>query len=331
MFANAGSRGGRSRTQRSVSDPFHWDSAGNTLDINGGWTSIIPLSSTGGTYVVSVGSSVTGTGNFASSARLIFGSDFSLAWSPAFVGVELANAAGTATTNLQAGGIGCSGLTASTFVDSPEVELGYAGWRGSNQAISLNSSNSGICWTPTSFAATPDTGLIRSSTRVVGFSDGLGVNTNGWMNWAGERRVTTNFTSSSATLTAITGISSVALQAGRNYAFKAWLAVTGSSLGGVQIGITCSSTTITTLLSDGYMHDAGVMRGSSVGVITSTGTPVCAVSSATVTSSNPAIRVDGMIRVASSGLFGLTLAQSTASATQTIVSSGSYMIVYDMP
>lgn len=179
----------------------------------------------------------------------------------------------------------------------------------------------------------PSAGFYRVADKVIGFADNSNppASVSGWMQWAGQARVTANFTSSNATLTAITGISSVALQAGRNYAFKAWLAVTGSSLAGVQVGITCSSTTITTLLSDGYMHDAGVMRGSSVGVIASTGTPVVAVSSATVTSSNPAIRIDGMIRVASSGLFGLTLAQSTASATQTVVSSASFMIVYDMP
>lgn len=326
MFASAGSRGGRSRTQRSPSDPFHWDPVGNTLDLNGGWTAIVPMSS-GPTYTVSLGSSVTGTGNYVSNgARLIFGSDFSIAWSPNFVSATIANAAGTASVNLVGGLFTGSAFSAGNSVTTSEIELGGAVWRGSNQAVTLTTSNSGICWSPPSLGSTPDTGLVRASTHVVAFSDGLSVNHNGWMNWAGQQRVLSDFSLSTNTLTNVTGISSVPLMGGRAYGFDAWLSCTcGAAAGGVKFAITCTSTTITSLLVD-----CATINGSSVtqSIATSTNTAIGGVTTAT---STPVARISGLIRPGSSGLFGIQFAQNATNATASVVSSGSWLMVYDMP
>lgn len=256
----------------------------------------------------------------------------------------------TATVGIQAGGTGntgrslnivCGGTVSISAASNIQLTPGFDSLQVRNNMLLISNGGSGqtplvinnaaIFWAPTN-AYVLDIGINRAAGSVLQINNGSsGVIAGAYLNWGGEARTTANFTSSTSTLTAITGLSSVVIQAGHNYSFEAWLAVTGSSLAGVQVGITCSSTTITTLLSDGFLLDAGVIRGSSVGVISSTGTPVTAVSSSTVTSSNPSIRINGMIRVASSGLFGLTVAQSTASGTQTIVSSGSWLLVYDMP
>ena len=239
--------------------------------------------------------------------------------------------ANTLTIGTQAGG---SGTLRSIQITGKASSGGNYLLDGANKSMAWDSAGiylatgGGLGWSNTGDPyATTVASLINVTTTVLGFGGGnFASGPVGWMQWAGERRVTSNVSvSNSTTLATVTGISSVVIQNGRTYSFEAWLPCScGASAGGVQFGITCSSTVITTLTADCL-----VVAGSSVtqSVTSSTGTSIGGVTTA---SSQPVARINGTIN-ASSGTFGILFAQNASNGTASVVSSGAYLLVYDMP
>ena len=178
--------------------------------------------------------------------------------------------------------------------------------------------------------AAADAGLIRVTAGVVG----PGVNSvgiaNGWLQWGGEARVTSNFSgaSSNIALADITGLS-VNVQAGRTYAFYAYLACqTTTAAAGLRAGIggTCTATNI---VYDGYCLDTNTTKGQARaaalgGVVANSGT--------LTTATGAIIEIQGEITVNVAGTLTVQIAQSVSTAASPpVVLQGSYLWVHDMP
>jgi hypothetical protein len=148
----------------------------------------------------------------------------------------------------------------------------------------------------------------------------------GWLNYAGQTRVTADVAfTSTTTLAAITGLS-VNVQAGRTYAFEAELYVTDASSGGVQAAIagTCTATAIQ---YTGYTIADDAIEGKANA--TALGTAVG--STQTIETTGIIVRITGVITVNAAGTLLVQAAQNTSNATATTVKRGSYFIVQDMP
>ncbi|MBA0084304.1 MAG: hypothetical protein HRJ53_04845, partial [Acidobacteria bacterium Pan2503] len=104
-------------------------------------------------------------------------------------------------------------------------------------------------------SSNPDIGLSRAAAKVLQINDGVGLNANGWFNFGGQTRVTSNVTfTSTTTLATVTGLS-VNVQAGRTYHFRAELSFTDAAAGGIKAAIagTCTATNI---VYDGWITDS---------------------------------------------------------------------------
>jgi hypothetical protein len=184
-----------------------------------------------------------------------------------------------------------------------------------------------LMWSPN------DASISRTVAKVVRVGDG-GVNANGWMQWAGQARVTSNFSgaSSNTTCAAITGLS-VNVQAGRTYAFYAYLGFdTTSTAAGARaaIGGTCTATAI---MYDGYVLDTNTQKGQANVTSLNTGAATPAIIAASLTTAtNAIIEIQGTITVNAAGTLTVMIAQGTSTASSApVVKRGSYFWVQDMP
>ncbi len=171
----------------------------------------------------------------------------------------------------------------------------------------------------------PSTFLFSDATKVIRIGDGASI-TDGWVQWAGEKRVSTQFDKSADTgLATITGLS-VALQAGRTYSFRAYLHVSPDAVGGHKYAVgTPDTLTATSIIyqvnSTNNSTNANIINsrqtalGGSVGVVSGT---------------VDYTEIVGTITVNVAGTLAIQFAQNVASGTSSVL-VGSFMIVQDMP
>lgn len=190
------------------------------------------------------------------------------------------------------------------------------------------SSNSGFLFVPNVNAEnTPDSGITRAGPKVVNFNDGVGVNANGWFNFAGEVRVSADAFVPTSSFTNVTGLA-VSLTTGRSYSFETYLTSTDAPNGGIQVALSgTNGLTASPIIYDGWTMDSNVTRGQ--GNATSLGV---AVGGTTTTSSGGIVTlIRGLITVGVGGILNIQAAQKVNSATATTIKQGSHMIVHDMP
>lgn len=209
-----------------------------------------------------------------------------------------------------------------------------AGLTASPVAMYLPSSGAGVIvqssgqffWANGSAATgSVDTSVARIAAGVVAAS-AADASPSGFIQWAGQKRVTSDFSRTSSTaLTNVTGLS-VNVQAGRTYSFEAWLDCTDAAAGGVQaaIGGTATATSIAYI---GYTVADNAIKGKANA--TALGTAVG--STTTTETTGIVIIINGTITVNAAGTLTVQFAQNTSNGTASIVKQGSYFIVHDMP
>lgn len=274
---------------------FDWTTTSNVLTIG---------TQAGGTgtpraVVVSSSGAIVNVGTSALSLSLVADGNFSLSTSGGFI-----------VSQSDGGGV--------NWISRRDVSTG----------IRL-SSLTPICWAGSN---RPDTdpgevGFLRAAAKVVQFTDGTGNNRNGWFNYAGQSRVTSDFTvTSSTTLTTITGLT-VNVQAGRTYTFEAEISWTDAAAGGIQAAI-AGTATATNIVYDGWIIDSAANGIKGNAQATALGT---AVASSTTTGTAGHLTIKGTITVNAAGTLLVQGAQNTSNGTATTFKRGSYFIVQDMP
>src|SRR5262245_9259091 len=184
-----------------------------------------------------------------------------------------------------------------------------------------------VQWGPGSPTATADLGLRRGATSVLQITDATSA-ANGWMQWAGLKRVTSDFSVTSQTaLQNVTDLV-VALQAGQTYTFLAYLTCTCAAAGGVKAAVAATGgLTATNIIYDGWTNDTNAMKGQANA--TALGTTVA--STTTTATTGLVIEIRGTITVNVGGNLQIQFAQNTSSGTASIVKRGSYLLVFNMP
>jgi hypothetical protein len=171
----------------------------------------------------------------------------------------------------------------------------------------------------------PDTGLSRATSKVIQFNDGT-ADANGWANWAGEARVTSDVViSSSTTLANVAGLS-VNLQAGRTYSIEAEIFWTDLAAAGIQLSLG-GTATVTSLIFDVIAIDNNLLRtfygGTALGA--------AALNLATTTSTIGHATIKGTFQVNAAGTLTVMAANGTSTASGTTIKRGSRMLCEDMP
>ena len=175
-------------------------------------------------------------------------------------------------------------------------------------------------------AEAPVVGFAPNAPKVMRISDG-GNNANGWLQWAGQTRVTSvvNF-NNTTTLGTVTGLS-VNVQAGRTYGFEADLSFTCTPAQGIRVAIggTCTATAI---VYDGWIVDSGAngIKGNAQSTALAG-----VVANAATTGGAGHVKISGTITVNAAGTLLAQAAQSVAAANNTAVLQGSKFLVWDMP
>jgi hypothetical protein len=174
---------------------------------------------------------------------------------------------------------------------------------------------------------TADAGIGRSAAKVVEFTDGTTGNTNGWMQWQGEARVTADVAfTSTTTLANITGLT-VNVAAGRTYSFQVEISWTDAAAGGIQLAMS-GTATATNIIYDGWIVDSAANGIKGNAQATALGT---AVANAATTGTAGHASIFGTITVNAAGTLTVQAAQSVSNGTATTIKRGSRMIVFDMP
>jgi len=166
-----------------------------------------------------------------------------------------------------------------------------------------------------------DIGFSRSAAKVVRIGDGA-ANTNGWMQWAGQARVTTQFDKTNNTLGNVTGLT-VNVQAGRTYESSATLYTTSNIAAGVQAAIagTCTATAI--------IYEGETTAAAAVGAQTRATALATAVGAVTAVTA-ARIDIEGTITVNAAGTLTVQFAQNVTNAAASSVLVGSVFTVYDV-
>lgn len=173
----------------------------------------------------------------------------------------------------------------------------------------------------------PDTGWSRIAATVIAAGNGSSADVSGYIQWGGQKRVTSDVTfTSTTTLATVTGLSAN-VAAGRTYSFVAELSWTDAAAGGLQLAIS-GTATATNIIYDGYIIDSAANGIKGNAQATALGT---AVASSTTTGTAGHAKVSGTITVNAAGTLLVQAAQNTSNGTATTIKRGSYFIVQDMP
>ena len=167
-----------------------------------------------------------------------------------------------------------------------------------------------------------DLGVRRVAANVASFSDG-GTNTNGWHQWVGETRNSSEFSKTNdTTLADVPGLS-VTVTSGRIYHFEFDGQINGTSSGGGQIffagtaNISTSGTRYT-----GYCIAGTVVAGFAV----NTG-----INFAPTVNNNLYCSIRGTFAPTSTGTITVQFAQNTLSPTSSILRANSTLFLWDTP
>jgi Repeat of unknown function (DUF5907) len=177
---------------------------------------------------------------------------------------------------------------------------------------------------------TADTVLTRAAAGVFAIGTVAAVgNRNGWMQWAGQARVTADVNSNNTTALAIATGLTVALTAGRTYSFDVDLSFTCTAAQGIRAAVVASGgLTATAIVYDGWIIDSAANGTKGNAQATALGTVVA---NAATTGTAGHVQIRGTITVNVAGSLEVHFAQSVAAANNTAVLRGSRMIVHDMP
>ena len=180
-----------------------------------------------------------------------------------------------------------------------------------------------ICGSTISFNNAIDHAIGRIAAGVIGIG---GTTPTNFYQWAGQARVTSDFSvTSSAVLTNVTGLS-VSLVAGRTYSFQAELYVTDAAAGGVQAAI-AGTATATAIQYTGYTVADNAIKGKT----NATALATAVGSTLTTETAGIVVRISGTITVNAAGTLTVQMAQNTSNGTATIAKRGSWFLVNDMP
>jgi hypothetical protein len=229
------------------------------------------------------------------------------------------------------------GTGAATFIFTAEnggtglAPGGYQFWVGANNKFSITASNGCNCVGNFDIAQFGGGSGPHLTSPINGGILGIGTigggSTDGWINWGGEARVTSDQTfTSTTTLANVSGLS-VTLLAGRTYSFVAEISWTDAAAGGLQLAIG-GTATVTNIIYDGYIIDSGANGIKGNAQATALGT---AVASSTTTGTAGHARIAGTITVNAAGTLTVQAAQNTSNGTATTIKRGSTFIVQDMP
>lgn len=191
---------------------------------------------------------------------------------------------------------------------------------GMNSGMALNWSSHGI--NPAGVSA-QDVGINRAAAKVNSFTDGT-TTAAGWFQWAGQKRVTSDFdTGNSTTLANITGLSAT-VQAGRTYSFEAVIPTASDVAAGVKFAI-AGTATATSIFYEGLLY-------SGAAVVAQTRSAALAGTVGAVTAVTAALcKISGTITVNAAGTLTVQMAQNVGNAVGSVALRGSYFIVQDMP
>jgi hypothetical protein len=206
----------------------------------------------------------------------------------------------------------------NTFTDASNYERGVFDWGTTSNTLTIGTQAAG---TGTARNVT----LLSAGNGVISLAKTAG-SLDGWIQWGGQARVTSDFSVTSSTaLTNVTGLS-VAVQAGRSYSFEAELYVTDAAAGGVQAAI-AGTATATAIQYTGYTIADNAIKGktNATALATAVGSTV------TTETAGIVVRITGTITVNAAGTLTVQMAQNTSNGTATIAKRGSYFIVQDMP
>lgn len=150
-----------------------------------------------------------------------------------------------------------------------------------------------------------------------------GLTTTKWLNWDGEKRVSTQFDKTSdTTLANVTGLS-ITVVAGRTYSFKAVLYTSSNVAGGVKAAI-AGTATATAITYEALTFDGAVLLAQTRA--TALGTTVGAVTAVTAA----LIVITGTITVNAGGTLTVQFAQNASNGAASSVLVGSVFIADDV-
>lgn len=149
------------------------------------------------------------------------------------------------------------------------------------------------------------------------------VDVNGWINYAGTSRVSTQFDkTTNTTLANITGLTST-LVAGRTYAFKARLFIDSSAVGGYKLAIAGTATATAIIYNINVLNNA-----TNAFTITSRQTALAGSAGAAVGTSEYG-EINGLITVNAGGTLTVQFAQNASNGTSSVL-VGSTLEVWDI-
>ena len=171
--------------------------------------------------------------------------------------------------------------------------------------------------------ASNDISISRAAAKIWQLGDGS-ANANGWLNYAGQKRVTAQFDKTDTTLANVTGLS-VNVIAGRTYRFRAVLFVDANSTGGSKYAV--SGTATATAIR---YHIKAINDSTNTMVITNRQTVLGGSGAGQAGSTGLKVEIEGVITVNAAGTLTVQFAQNAASGTSSVL-VGSTLTVEDIP
>jgi hypothetical protein len=172
----------------------------------------------------------------------------------------------------------------------------------------------------------PPTNVVLSETFLPGDSNGEFKSGGQYGSQDFVSTVTSQFDKTSSTsFSSITGLSQTML-AGRTYKFKLTLFTTSNAAGGIKFDFNGGTATVTSIIAEGYIKQAGVDVSPGTSRVTALATTFCNVTAVTAGT----VIVEGYIIVNAAGTFVPRFAQNASNGIASSVLIGSSMIVEDI-
>ncbi len=201
-----------------------------------------------------------------------------------------------------------------SFTNAAAIDSGN-GW-------TMLASNMKLSWGSPG-ATAPTVSIYRVADSIVGLDAGFAGTPAGWLNYAGRKRVATQFDKTSdTTLANITGLS-VTLISGRTYTFLAKLFTSSTNTGGVKVAMG-GTATATAIRYDVITHDNAAVAGQSRQTALAGAAGVTAVTAAQV-------EIAGTITCNAAGTLTVQFAQNVSDAAASSVLVGSWLNIDDTP
>lgn len=209
---------------------------------------------------------------------------------------------------------------------------------GAQNAV-RTSSTWGFGWGSGEASTTADTVLNRVAAGVVNFAQSVTATPNGWMQWAGQKRLNVDHSvTSSTTLVNIAGAPSpdvpalaAALVAGRTYDFEVYISFTCAGAGGIKVSVAADATlTATDIRWDGYIMDTAISPDVSSLKAVAQSNALGGVLGSITSGTSGLVRIHGTITVNVAGTMQIQFAQNVSNGTATVCKRGSRLRVFDV-